>query len=78
MEITTTNICGNWLIVVMNDLGEIIASFDLQDEASAYSFFLSQLNSEELAAEQARVAAVESGWILAAEDAANRQLSYCN
>lgn len=78
MELTTTNICGNWLIVVMNDLGEIIASFDLCDEDRAYSFFLSQLNSEELAAEQTRVNAVETGWILAAEDAANRQLSYCN
>jgi hypothetical protein len=78
MEITTTNICGNWLIVVMNDLGEIIASFGLCEEKKAYSFFLSQLNAEELAAEQARVTAVESGWILAAEDAANRQLSYCN
>lgn len=78
MELTTTNICGNWLIVVMNDLGEIIASFDLCDEDRAYSFYLSQLNSEELAAEQARVARIESGWILAAEDAANRQLSYCN
>ena len=78
MELITTNICGKWVIAVTNDLNEIIASFDLCDEDKAYSFFLSQLNDEELAVEKARVAAIEAGWILDAEDAANRQLSYCN
>lgn len=78
MELITTNICGKWIIAVINDLNEIIASFDLCDEDKAYSFFLLQLNDEELAAEKARVSTIETGWILEAEDAANRQLSYCN
>jgi len=78
MEIITIEACGNWIIAVTNDLGEIIASFDLQEEEKAYSFFLSQLNSEQLTAEQDRVAAIETGWILAAEDESNRKLSYCN
>jgi hypothetical protein len=78
MNITTAQIDNNWVIVVTNAYGEPLASFELCDEDNAYSFFLSQLNSDELAAERERVAVVESGWVIAAEDAANRRLSYCN
>lgn len=72
MQITYTN---DYRIAVVNEFGEMLKAFNQCDEDRAYAFFLSCLTPAERAAEDQRVAQMESDLALDAEDAANRRLS---
>jgi len=72
MQITQTN---DFQIAVINEFGETLQTFDQCDKDCAYDFFLLCLTPEQRKEENERILDLEVYAAIAAEEAANRQLS---